>query len=69
MDISYVLVKQEENMDKITTITVKRNITSEHEMRSVEKFLKTRGYSKTADCMWCKIYSKDDTDYVLNREY
>lgn len=56
-------------MDKITTITVKRNITSEHEMRSVEKFLKTRGYSKTADCMWYKIYSKDDTDYVLNREY
>nr|DAJ45421.1 MAG TPA: hypothetical protein [Caudoviricetes sp.] len=45
------------------------NATSENEMKIIERDLKNLGYSKTADCMWCKIYSKDGTDYVLNREY
>lgn len=45
------------------------NAMSEKEMKTLERDLNNLGYSKTADCMWCKIYSKDNTDYVLNREY
>ena len=49
------------------TITLKAN--NENEMRFFEKGLKQQGFTKTSDCMWAKIYRKDNTEYVISREY
>ena len=49
------------------TITLKAN--NESEMRFFEKGLKEQGFTKTSDCMWSKIYRKDNTEYVISREY
>ena len=48
-------------------ITLKAN--NENEMRFFEKGLKQQGFTKTSDCMWAKIYRKDNTEYVISREY
>lgn len=44
-------------------------INSKEEMRDMEYKLKLKGYSKTHDCMWIKIYEKGDNVYSLSREY
>ena len=49
------------------TITLKAN--NENEIRFFEKGLKEQGFTKTSDCMWAKIYRKDNTEYVISREY
>ena len=49
------------------TITLKAN--NENEMRFFEKGLKEQGFTKANDCMWAKIYRKDNTEYVISREY
>lgn len=43
--------------------------TSENEMKFFENGLKQLGYEKTSDCMWAKIYTKDNSEYVVKREY
>ncbi len=42
---------------------------SEKEERAYEKELKNNGFKKTADCMWAKIYEKENIQFVLTREY
>lgn len=42
---------------------------SENEMRFFEKGLKEQGFTKTSDCMWAKIYTKNHIEYVVIREY
>lgn len=39
------------------------------EQREVERKLKETGYQKTADCMWTKIFVKNNNEIVVNREY
>ena len=56
-----------ERMVDFMTITLKAN--NENEMRFFEKGLKEQGFTKTSDCMWAKIYRKDNTEYVISREY
>ncbi len=50
-------------------MTIKLNAMNENEMRWMGKSLKEQGFTKTADCMWTKIYSKENTEYVLIREW
>ena len=52
------------NMKQITL-----KATSENEMKFFENGLKQLGYEKTNDCMWAKIYTKDNSEYVVKREY
>lgn len=48
----------------------KHIIFKDEEMQRVfEAGLKSTGYTKTADCMWAKIYKKDDTEIVIHREW
>ena len=42
---------------------------TENEMREIERKLKVTGYAKTNDCMWAKIYTKNNNEIVLTREY
>ena len=51
----------------MTTLTLKAN--NENEMRFFEKGLKESGYNKTSDCMWAKIYTKGNSEYVVTREW
>ena len=51
----------------MTTLTLKAN--SESEMRLFENGLKKFGFTKTSDCMWAKIYTKGNTEYVITREW
>lgn len=51
----------------MTTLTLKAN--SESEMRFFENGLKKFGFTKTSDCMWAKIYTKGNTEYVITREW
>ena len=44
-------------------------INTENEMRYIERRLKETGYNKTNDCMWAKIYTKNNNEIVLTREY
>ncbi len=42
---------------------------SEKEGWAYERELKSNGFRKTADCMWVKIYEKENVQVVLQREY
>lgn len=42
---------------------------TEKEMRDTERKLKETGYTKTNDCMWVKIYAKNNNEIVLTKEY
>lgn len=42
---------------------------NENEMKFFEKGLKESGFAKINDCMWVKIYIKDNTEYVITREF
>lgn len=42
---------------------------TENEMREIERKLKVTGYAKTNDCMWVKIYTKNNNQIVLTREF
>lgn len=42
---------------------------TEEEMRTVERKLIETGYTKTNDCMWVKIYIKNNNKIILTREY
>lgn len=42
---------------------------SEEEQKKFEAKLKLDGFKKTADCMWAKIYTKDNFEIVINREW
>lgn len=44
-------------------------VMSEKESRAYERELKNNGFRKTADCMWVKIYEKENLQVVLSREY
>lgn len=39
------------------------------EEQAYERELKDNGFRKTADCMWVKIYEKENIQVVLSREY
>ena len=45
------------------------NCYEEIDMKEEEENLKRYGYVKTSDCMWTKIYKKNNVTVVLNREY
>jgi hypothetical protein len=45
------------------------NCYEEKEMQQLERGLKRDGFRKTADCMWAKIYEKDNEMVVLTREW
>ncbi len=49
--------------------TIKLKAMNENEMKFYEVGLKKLGYVKTNDCMWAKIYKKDNLEYVITREY
>lgn len=49
------------------TITIKAM--NENEMKFFEKGLKEQGFTKTSDCMWAKVYTKNNTEYIIIREY
>ena len=49
------------------TITMKAN--NESEMKWMGKGLTSSGYVKTNDCMWAKIYRKDNMEYIIEREF
>lgn len=51
----------------MTTVTLKAM--SENEMRFFEAGLKEHGFKKTRDCMWAKIYTKNNIEYVVTREF
>ena len=42
---------------------------TEKDMYNKEKELKQNGYKKIAECMWVKIYKKEDIEISLSREY
>ena len=42
---------------------------TENEMIYTERKLKETGYTKANDCMWAKIYKKNNNEIVLTREY
>ena len=42
---------------------------TENKMRDTERKLKETGYTKTNDCMWAKIYIKNNNEIVLTIEY
>ena len=42
---------------------------TEKEMRCVERKLIETGYAKTNDCMLVKIYTKNNNEIILTREY
>ena len=42
---------------------------SEKDMNENERNLKEYGYTKTSDCMWVKIYEKENSKVTLIREY
>lgn len=42
---------------------------TEKEMRDTERKLKETGYTKTNDCMLVKIYTKNNNEIVLTKEY
>jgi hypothetical protein len=42
---------------------------TEREQREVERKLHETGYNKTLDCMWAKIYIKNNNEIVVNREW
>ena len=42
---------------------------TEKEMRYAERKLIETGYKKTNDCMWVKIYMKNNNEIILTREY
>lgn len=42
---------------------------NEIEMKFYEKGLKELGFTKTNDCMWVKIYKKENLEYIISREY
>lgn len=42
---------------------------TENEMRDTERKLKETGYAKTNDCMLAKIYTKNNNEIVLIREF
>lgn len=42
---------------------------TEKDMRDTERKLKETGYAKTNDCMWVKIYTKNNNEIVLIKEY
>ena len=45
------------------------NCYEEIDMKEEEENLKRYDYVKTSDCMWTKIYKKNNVTVVLNREY
>ena len=51
----------------MNTITMKAN--NENEMRFFENGLKNQGFTKVSDCMWAKVYEKENMQYVIEREY
>lgn len=42
---------------------------TENEQREIERKLRETGYTKTADCMWAKIYNKGNNEIVVSREF
>lgn len=42
---------------------------TENEQKNIEKKLKETGYNKIADCMWVKIYIKNNNEIAIIREY
>lgn len=49
------------------TITIKAM--NENEMTWIENGLKEQGFKKISDCMWAKIYERNNTHYVITREF
>lgn len=44
-------------------------VNNKEDMREVENKLRQTGYTKTADCMWVKIYTKGNNEIIVSREY
>lgn len=57
----------ERMINDMTTIEIK--IYNENEMRCWEKEFKQDHWNKVSDCMWAKIYTKGNLEYILSREY
>lgn len=53
----------------MTKTIVEINCYTEEDMMYHVSQLKRYGYTKTADCMWTKIFEKDDNMVILNREF
>lgn len=43
-------------------------VQSNTESAKIEQKLKETGYTKTADCMWVKIYKKGNNEIIITRE-
>lgn len=50
---------------------IKTNIkaNTQEEQREIERKLKETGYTKIADCMWVKIYTKNNNEITVEREW
>ena len=50
---------------------IKSNVkaNTEIEMREIETKLKQTGYMKISDCMWAKIYEKNNNMIIVEREF
>lgn len=48
---------------------LKINCYTENDMKYHTSQLLRYGYKKTNDCMWTKIFEKDNNIVILNREY
>ena len=50
---------------------IKSNVkaNTEVEMKEIETKLKQTGYTKTSDCMWSKIYEKNQNMIIVEREF
>ena len=66
-----VYYNQEEGTTKEDKDMIRTEIKTytEREQREVERKLQETGYNKIADCMWAKIYTKNNNEIVVNREW
>lgn len=39
------------------------------QMRETEHRIKEAGFKKTADCMWVKVYTLENTEIIVTREW
>lgn len=61
--------KQQTKQEGTDMMKIEFNAMNEKEERAYERELKGNGFRKTADCMWVKIYEKENVQVVLSREY
>lgn len=61
--------KQQAKQEGTDMTKIEFKVMSEKESRAYERELKNNGFRKTADCMWVKIYEKENLQVVLSREY